>query len=51
MARTVPPTIGNVGYRSSDNPVALASWRFLKEEDATQVCPAHGPVWPMDAVL
>jgi len=33
-----------------DNPVALASWRFLKEKGATQVYPAHGPIWPLDEV-
>lgn len=31
-----------------DNPVALASWRFLREMGATQVYPAHGPIRPMD---
>jgi len=32
-----------------DNPVALASWRLLREEGATTVYPAHGPVRPVDA--
>lgn len=27
-----------------DNPVALASWRLLRERGATTVYPAHGPV-------
>jgi len=31
-----------------DNPVALASWRFLRERRATQVYPAHGPIRAMD---
>jgi glyoxylase-like metal-dependent hydrolase (beta-lactamase superfamily II) len=34
--------------RAFDNPVALATWRFLKEKGATQVYPAHGPIWPLD---
>jgi ribonuclease/clavin/mitogillin len=31
-----------------DNPVALASWRLLRERGATRVFPAHGPVRQMD---
>ena len=31
-----------------DNPVALASWRLLRERGATRVYPAHGPARPMD---
>ena len=27
-----------------DNPVALASWKFLGEHGATRVYPAHGPI-------
>ncbi len=30
-----------------DNPVALASWKLLRERGATQVYPAHGPIRPM----
>ncbi|MCS7067514.1 MAG: MBL fold metallo-hydrolase [Meiothermus sp.] len=30
-----------------NNPVALASWRLLREKGATRVYPAHGPVWSM----
>ncbi|PZA06189.1 MULTISPECIES: MBL fold metallo-hydrolase [unclassified Meiothermus] len=30
-----------------DNPVALASWRLLREKGATRVYPGHGPVRPM----
>jgi glyoxylase-like metal-dependent hydrolase (beta-lactamase superfamily II) len=33
---------------SFDNPTARESWRFLREEGATRVFPAHGPVRPMD---
>ena len=32
-----------------DNPVALESWRFLRENGAAQVYPAHGLIWPLDA--
>lgn len=32
-----------------DNPIALASWKRLRERGATRVYPAHGPVRPMDA--
>ena len=32
-----------------DNPVALESWRRLREQDATQVYPAHGPIRPIDS--
>lgn len=31
-----------------DNPVALASWRLLRERGATRVYPAHGPIRSMD---
>ncbi len=31
-----------------DNPVALASWRLLRENGATQVYPAHGPIRSID---
>jgi ribonuclease/clavin/mitogillin len=31
-----------------DNPVALASWRLLRERGATRVYPAHGPIRAMD---
>jgi ribonuclease/clavin/mitogillin len=31
-----------------DNPVALASWRLLRERGATRVYPAHGPVRSID---
>jgi len=31
-----------------DNPVALASWRLLRERGASRVYPAHGPVWTLD---
>ena len=27
-----------------DNPVALASWRLLRERGATRIYPAHGPI-------
>ncbi len=27
-----------------DNPVALASWKLLREQGATRVYPAHGPI-------
>jgi ribonuclease/clavin/mitogillin len=33
-----------------DNPVALSSWRLLRERGATQVYPAHGPTRPMDPI-
>jgi glyoxylase-like metal-dependent hydrolase (beta-lactamase superfamily II) len=32
-----------------DNPVALESWRRLREKDATKVYPAHGPIRPIDS--
>jgi len=31
-----------------DNPVALASWRRLRERGATRVYPAHGPIRAID---
>ncbi len=34
----------------ADNPVALASWRLLRERGATRVYPAHGPIRPMDPI-
>lgn len=34
---------------SADNPVALASWRTLRQRGAKQVYPAHGPIYPMPA--
>jgi ribonuclease/clavin/mitogillin len=33
---------------SFDNPVALSSWRLLRECGATRVYPAHGPIRPID---
>jgi endoribonuclease LACTB2 len=33
---------------SWDNPVALASWRLLREKGATRVYPAHGPIRVID---
>ena len=33
---------------SWDNPVALVSWRLLREKGAKQVYPAHGPIRPID---
>ena len=36
---------------SFDNPVALGSWRLLRERGATRVYPAHGPTRPMDPNL
>jgi glyoxylase-like metal-dependent hydrolase (beta-lactamase superfamily II) len=33
---------------SRGNPVALASWRMLRERGATRVYPAHGPKRPID---
>lgn len=30
------------------NPVALESWRLLREKGAVQVYPAHGPIRPID---
>jgi glyoxylase-like metal-dependent hydrolase (beta-lactamase superfamily II) len=33
---------------SFDNPVALTSWRLLRQRGATQIYPAHGPIRPMD---
>jgi len=32
-----------------DNPVALSSWRLLRERGAIRVYPAHGPSRAMDA--
>lgn len=32
-----------------DNPVALASWRLLRERGARLVYPAHGPTRPIDS--
>ena len=40
----LPPEV-----HSFDNPVALASWRLLRQRGATRVYPAHGPVRPIDA--
>ena len=34
---------------SWDNPVALESWRLLREKGATRVFPAHGPIRPIDS--
>lgn len=31
-----------------DNPVALASWRLIREKGAKQVYPGHGPIRPMN---
>jgi glyoxylase-like metal-dependent hydrolase (beta-lactamase superfamily II) len=31
-----------------DNPVALASWRLLRERGASRVYPAHGPARAID---
>jgi len=36
------------GY-AFDNPVALATWKLLRERGATRVYPAHGPVRRMNA--
>ncbi len=33
---------------ASDNPVAVASWKFLREKGATRVYPGHGPVRPLE---
>jgi glyoxylase-like metal-dependent hydrolase (beta-lactamase superfamily II) len=33
-----------------DNPVALATWRLLRDRGATRVYPAHGPVRSIDDV-
>lgn len=33
---------------SGDNPVALASWRLLRERGARRVYPAHGPIRPIE---
>lgn len=35
---------------SADNPVALESWRLLRERGATRVYPAHGPIRPIDPI-
>jgi ribonuclease/clavin/mitogillin len=35
---------------SFDNPVALDSWRLLRERGAIRVYPAHGPIRPVDPV-
>lgn len=32
-----------------DNPVALGTWKLLRERGATRVYPAHGPIRPIDA--
>lgn len=32
-----------------DNPVALASWKMLRERGATRIYPAHGPIRAMDS--
>lgn len=32
-----------------DNPLALASWKLLREKGARRVYPAHGPIRPIDA--
>ncbi len=34
---------------SWDNPVALESWRLLRERGARRIYPAHGPVRPLEA--
>jgi glyoxylase-like metal-dependent hydrolase (beta-lactamase superfamily II) len=34
---------------SFDNPVALDSWRMLRERGAARIYPAHGPIRPMGA--
>lgn len=34
-----------------DNPIALATWKFLRERGARQVYPAHGPVRSINATL
>ena len=34
---------------AADNPVALATWRRLRDRGATQVYPAHGPIRPIGA--
>ena len=31
-----------------DNPIALASWKLLREREATLVYPAHGPIRPIN---
>jgi glyoxylase-like metal-dependent hydrolase (beta-lactamase superfamily II) len=31
-----------------DNPVALETWRLLRERGAARVYPAHGPIRPLD---
>ncbi len=31
-----------------DNPIALASWKLLRERGATLVYPAHGPIRPIN---
>lgn len=31
-----------------DNPVALATWKMLRERGATRVYPAHGPIRGID---
>ena len=31
-----------------DNPVALATWRRIREHGATRVYTAHGPVWSIE---
>ncbi len=34
---------------SWDNPIALESWRLLREKGATRVYPAHGPIRAIDS--
>jgi ribonuclease/clavin/mitogillin len=34
-----------------DNPIALATWRLLRERGATRVYPAHGPARSIDETL
>jgi glyoxylase-like metal-dependent hydrolase (beta-lactamase superfamily II) len=33
-----------------DNPLALDSWRWLRERGARRIYPAHGPIRPMGAI-
>ena len=35
----------------NDAAAVLASWRLLRERGATQVYPAHGPLWSLEAQL
>jgi ribonuclease/clavin/mitogillin len=32
-----------------DNPVALATWRLLRQRGAARIYPAHGPIRPIDS--